>query len=300
MDEDEDYAVFLDSWQPSGQLAHACLPPYLNDPLMEKRLLDDLSGTSEPVRTIYAPDLKPITSSEFAIRGMTFIEKNQARWSNEFNDYVKSNGIPSKKMEKFYKFFRDDWVDGMSRRQKSPMALSIKQSIEDHDLFHYGCSTKEFVINPISTATGSFFSKEEMATIFDANKGLLETYLSDYVDHLGSDLVSTFSDLYVRRGVYMPEIDTFRKELNHLSSYSLALGPVEQFAQTYSNATKGIGTPCIFAAPIPAVQKRTVAFAPFIPKMSIQQFEIIVAPPIEKITLQQLGVHGGIHEFEFR
>lgn len=297
---DSDYSVFLDSWFPSDQLNHACMDAYVNDPVMEKRLSDDLSGSRKALRTKYAPGRKLISKSESAIRGMDFIVQNQANWSDEFDDYVTSKGINSEKMRQFYEFFREHWIDGNSRRQKNRMALSIKRSIFDYDMFHYGPSIQDFVVNAASPTSEPFFTIEEMGIIFDANTGLLEARLSEYIDHLNSDVLSTFTDLYIRRGVHMRCINTFRIELNHLSSYSLALGPVEQFAQTYSRESQGTGIPSIFSAPIPAVQNRTVAFAPFIPEMPINQFEIIVAPPIEKTSFLYHQIHGDIHEFEFR
>lgn len=90
-----------------------------------------------------------------------------------------------------------------------------------------------------------------------------------------------------------------RQELHYLSSYSLALSPVEQFAQTYTKSTQNVGVSCIFAAPLPAIQKRVVAFAPFIKNMDLRQMELVVAPPIERTTMTYAGEWDGIREYQF-
>ena len=88
--------------------------------------------------------------------------------------------------------------------------------------------------------------------------------------------------------------------MHYPSSYSFALGPVEQFSRTWTKATRNTGVPSVFPAPLPAVQKRVVAFAPFIEGMGLRQLELVVAPPIQPTPLQHLGDHGSIHEFEFQ
>ena len=138
-----------------------------------------------------------------------------------------------------------------------------------------------------------------MEVIFEANSGLIEAFLPDYVDHLAEEGPGSVSGLYVRRGVLMPDVQSVRRELYELSSYSLALGPVEQFATTWTAATRDRGVPCIFSAPLPAVQNRIVAFAPFIEGMDISQLELVVAPPIAATPLVFDGKFGEICEFSF-
>lgn len=98
----------------------------------------------------------------------------------------------------------------------------------------------------------------------------------------------------------MPSVETIRREVHYLSSFSLALGPVEQFAQTWTPATKSSGVPSIFSAPLPAIQHRVVAFAPFIAGMSLRQLEFVVAPPIAETILSRDGAFGGVEQFSFR
>jgi hypothetical protein len=58
--------------------------------------------------------------------------------------------------------------------------------------------------------------------------------------------------------------------------------------------------PSIFSAPLPAIQDRVVAFAPFIDGIDLSQLEFVIVPPVEEMPLQNDGVHGEIHEFSFR
>lgn len=59
------------------------------------------------------------------------------------------------------------------------------------------------------------------------------------------------------------------------------------------------GVTSIFSAPLPAVQKRIVAFAPFIAKMDLCQLELVVVPPLEKMLFADQGDFGGIREYAF-
>lgn len=298
--EPDDYEVFLETWEPSEFLNYANIPSNLNDPLISRRLLDNQSDETGVERTAFAPGPKIVSPEEFAARRFEYFHDNQAKWSEEFRDYVVSKGVHEGDLNTFIESFRDDWIDGQRRRQKSVGIMAIKSSIGQFDQFHFGNRVKSFVHNQVDTSVEPLFDVNEMGIIFEANEGLLEVFLSNYVDQLGTEGPSTFSEIYVRRGVLMPSVEKYRKELNYLSSYSLALTPVEQFAQLWTNKTKSAGVPSIFSAPIPAVQKRTVAFAPFISGMALEQMELIVAPPSEYTALDNRGEHGGIIEFEFK
>lgn len=178
--------------------------------------------------------------------------------------------------------------------------LEIKSSIREFDRLVHPKQFGRFVINAVDEGIPPLFTPEEMAAIFQANNWLLEAFLPDYLDHLGGEGPGSLDELYVRRGVLMPTQDAERRELHYLSSYSLALGPVEQFAQTWTSATQAGGIPSIFSAPLPAIQDRVVAFAPFIVNMDLSQLEFVVAPPVEEMPLEHHGAFGNIHEFSFR
>jgi hypothetical protein len=213
--------------------------------------------------------------------------------------YRHSAGVDADKLDSFIRSFPTHWVDGRRRRQDSPQMMGVKAAIRDHDRVYHARYAGKFVLSPVDDAVAPTFTPDEMAAIFEANANLLDALIPDYLDHLGNNGPTSINELYVRRGVHMPSLATVRTELHYLSSYSFALGPVEQFAQTWTDATRDAGVPSIFSAPLPAVQKRVVAFAPFIEGMALRQLELIVAPPVEPTPLQPLGEHGGIHEFVF-
>lgn len=299
-DEQDDYEVFLDTWEPGERLRYATLPQNLADPVAQDRLLSDSTGAAPLTRTAFSPGLKVMDENEGEARLYTFFEERQEKWAEEFEDYLRSREISETKIDVYSKSFANHWVDGRKRRQDSAEMLAIKASIRDHDLKFHPRTAGKFVINQLDKAPSPLFTPDEMAIVFEANRGLLDAFLPDYSDMLDATLVGSSSDLHVRRGVLMPTIEKVRRELHYLSSYSLALGPVEQFAQTYTPATHKSGVPSIFSAPLPAIQTRIVAFAPFVKSMDLRQLELVVAPPIASTLLQHDGEFGGIHEFSFK
>jgi hypothetical protein len=300
MYEPDEYDLFLQTWEPGERLVHASLSQNINDPFSRKRLLDDSTGSAPVARTPYSQGQKAMASEELIARAYDFFQDRHAKWAAEFKDYVLDRNVREDTFDTFVTSFAKLWVDGRKRRQDSVEMRAIKASIRDFDQLCHHHHAGRFVINPIDDAVPPLFTPAEMAAIFEANNGLIEAFLPDYVDHLGEEGPGSLSDLYVRRGVYMPATDLVRRELHYLSSYSLTLGPVEQFAQTWTRTTRDVGEPSIFSAPLPAIQHRVVAFAPFIEGMDLSQLELVVAPPIEEMPLQDDGVHGGIHEFSFR
>jgi hypothetical protein len=296
--ERDDYDVFLDSWKPDARLLHANIDSNLHDALAHQRLLDGGTGAARVVRAACVAGTKIMSAGEKILRGYKFVEARQAEWSAEFRSRLVSADIDKAKIENFIRCFAQLWIDGKSRRQDSAEMMAIKASIRDLDRLRHPHADR-YVLNAIDDSVHAMFSIDEMAAIFELNENLLEIFIPDYLDYLKGDGPGSINHLYIRRGVLMPEIENIRKELHYLSSYSFALEPVEQFARTWTKATMGIGKPCIFAAPLPAVQKRVVAFAPFIEGMDIGQLELVVAPPTEETHLQSDGEHGGIFEFSF-
>lgn len=240
-----------------------------------------------------------MSAEEEAARAYHYFEDHQQKWSEGLRDYATSRGVPEEKFDLYAQCFATHWVDGMSRRQKSPEMLAIRASVRDFDRGFHRSFAGKYVLSPVSDAIEPLFTPTEMETIFEANSGLIEAYLSNYVDFLAHAGPSTISGLYVRRGVKMPEVGAHRIELSELSSYSLGIGTVEQFAQLHNRKTEHTGVQSIFSAPLPAVQRRVVAFAPFIAGMDLRQLELIVAPPISKIPFVDQGEYGGIREYGF-
>lgn len=295
----DDYDVFLQTWKPSALLNHSVLPQNLDDHFSRERLTADSTGEADVERAEFQPGDKVMSEQELAARAFGYFESHQPKWAAGLRDYVIEQGLSKEKFDRYAESFATSWVDGFARRQNSAEMLAIKASIRDFDRAFKRLPAGRYVLEPVAADIDPLFTPDEMSILFSANSGLLEAYLSDYVDHLGSEGPSTISDIYVRRGVMMPEIQKIRQERFELSSYSLGIGAVEQFAQLYTPRTKDTGIQSIFSAPLPAVQNRVVAFAPFINGMDLGQLELIVAPPIEETRLIDQGEHGGIREYGF-
>jgi hypothetical protein len=299
MDEPDDYEVFLETWEPSKLLVHTSLPQNLEDPFSRGRLLGDMTGEADVTRTSYQRGTKLIGADEARVRACPFFEEHQPEWSDGLRDYVISRGVPVAKFDAYATAFASHWVDGAKRRQHSPDMLAIRASIRDFDRSFHRAAAGKYLRFPVSDIVQPLFTPTEMDIIFEGNSGLIEAYLSKYVDVLDGAGPSTISGLYVRRGVKMPQVDAYRIELSELSSYSLGIGAVEQFAQQHTDATEHTGIQSIFSAPLPAVQNRIVAFAPFIAGMDLRQLELVVAPPVEETPFVDQGEYGGIREYGF-
>lgn len=298
--ERDEYDVFLDTWKPSELLEHATLASNLHDPLVQSRLLEDSTGAATVTRTTFVAGTKSMTDVEEQARKYKFFEQRQPEWSEEFRSRLLSEDLESAKVDHFIHCFAELWVDGRRRRQSSPEMMAVKASVRDHDHLYHSEYAGRFVLTPVSDDVAPLFSAEEMAAVFKVNAKLLEAFIPDYLCDVEGERSGSINFVYVRRGVRMPAVPSkLREELHYLSSYSVALTPVEQFAQTLDQVTKESGVPCIFSAPLPALQTRVVAFAPFIAGMDLRQLELIVAPPIEPTPLTSVGEHGGIRDYEF-
>lgn len=296
---DDDFDVFLDTWVLGEGARYSSLRQNLHDPYIIQQVVEDSTGEAGVQRRPYQPGTKSMASEELRARAFNFFETKHARWVHEFKDYVETRGVPLRKLAEYNRSFSQLWTDGRSSRQNSQAMQAIKASLRDFDQDRFPGLLDRFVINPVDTTVPPLFSIDEMAIIFDANSGLIDAFLPDYVDYLDGAGPDTLSELYIRRGVNMPSVEKYRSELHYLSSYSLALGPAEQFAQTFTPSSKEKGVACLFSAPLSAVQDRIVAFAPFVEGMNLAQLEIVVAPPTTFTSLDDHGEYGGIRELSF-
>jgi len=303
----EDIEVLLDNWKPSPLLQHATLPLNVSDPFLLDRLIADSTAKADVEREPFvAGSKKTMSPDEAKSRRFEFFVAGQAMWSQDVRTRMLDEGISKTSVDTYRRAFACSWVDGSDRRQTSSAILAIKASVRDHDLhFHKGAPEK-FVIRPIPDEQKALFTPEEMKLVFEINSNLLETVAQDYLEELNTtDLIdasgpTSINEIVVRRGVRMPMAPKHRMELYHLSSYSLALGPAEQFSVMWKAANDKSGIPSIFSAPLPAVQTRVVAFAPFVDGMALDQLELIVAPPVEATPLSDDGLYGAIREYSFQ
>ncbi|MEY4250627.1 MAG: hypothetical protein RJA87_2260 [Pseudomonadota bacterium] len=298
--EDQDYDTYLETYEPSELLTYSTLDQYLNDPYVRHRLIGDSDSNSLVVRTAFeSGKTKVMGRKELIERQYEYLVQQQPKWSAEFHDYLLSGGIPKRKISSFIDGVATLWVGPPADRQRSELMLGVKASIRDFDHLNFPRTAGKFTLKPVANETEPFFTPEEMEIVFNANSGLIDAFLPDYIDALGWDGPSSVSDLYVRRGVRLNEAPAIRTELHELSSYSLGVGTVEQFAQLWRSDTKD-GVSIIISAPLPAVQNRVVAFAPFIKQMSLEQMELVLAPPVSKILLEFQGEFSDISEYLFK
>lgn len=296
----DEYDIFLDTWEPSELLNYVTLDSNLFDPLAEDRLKADEEGVGQVERTPYVQGIKLMTEREEMLRKFDYFKSSQLAWSDDFRERLINSGLDEEKVDCFIRSFASHWVDGSDRRQSSPEMLAIKASIRDHDRHFHSAYAGQFVLTPVPEHVEPMFGPLDMQTIFRTNCDFLEVYVQDYIAELFGERDGSINQLYVRRGVHMPKVPgELREELHYLSSYSFALSPPEQFAQTYTKSTRETGVPCIFAAPVPALQNRIVAFAPFITGMDLRQMELVVAPPVQPTSMKNAGEWGGIKEYLF-
>lgn len=300
MDEQDDYDVFLDSWQPSNSLTYGTLEHYLSDPFSFHRVLDDTSASAPVLREQNAKGTKKeMSAGEISARGVSFFKDRQECWAAHFRNYVLSKDVPETKLDAYLEGVKNLWIDGRSTRQNSKEMLALKASIQAHDRSFYPVSTQQFVLNSVCDTVSPLFNCMEMKVIFEANSGLIDAFLPAYIDYLNFPALNSMDDIYLRRGVFLTARPTTRIEKNFMSSYSLALGPVEQFAQTGANHSNSTGQQTVISAPVGALHNRIVAFAGFIQGMDLSQLEFVVAPPTTKQQLDYHGEYGGIHEYSF-
>ncbi len=299
------YEQFLDTWEPSRHLEHATLDSNLFDPLAQARLYGDVEGVGEVTRNVKEPKTyNSMTPAEEVLRHLDFFRVNQESWASEFYDRLIEAGVGKDRINIFIKSMAEHWVDGSKRRQDAPEIRALKASIRLHDQTYHSYHAGRFVINADVDVSEPLFSPEEMSMIFEVNSGMLENHMATYLSQVFGERSGSINWLYVRRGVCMPhEPKSELEELHYLSSYSLASGAAELFAQTQGKIQCST-RPCIFSAPLPAIQQRVVAFAPFIREMEINQMEFVVAPPVRPTSIAYLGEFGNpparIAEYEFK
>jgi hypothetical protein len=298
--EDQDYDTFLETWAPSERLIHASLEQHLNDPFSRVRMLEDNASRPYVERSKFVEgETKAMVAEELIARRYDFFVKHQRTWAAGFRDYLLHHRVPTRKVAAFIKGMATLWVGPPADRQNSPLMRGIKASIRDLDRLNFPSTAGKFTLKPVDDSVEPFFTPEEMRIVFEANAGLIDAYLPDYVDVLRGEGPGAVGGLYVRRGMRLETAPpALRHELHELNSYSLGIGAVEQFAQLWRRKTKN-GVSVIVSAPLPAVQTRIVAFAPFISKMTLGQLELVVAPPVSETPLVFQDQYDGIGEYLF-
>jgi hypothetical protein len=295
------YEEFLETWTPSRHLMQACLPSNLGDPVAEHRLMQDFEAIGDVPRVLKQPGTyNSMDDGEAQIRRLEYLKDHQADWSADFYERMINKGVRADRLITFIECIARDWVQSYSIRQKSASMLAIKASIQAHDRRMHKSTAGKYVLDNGDFKVDPLFDESETSMLFQVNQEILSYAIPDYIQAVYGEWSGSTDDLYVRRGICMshkPKAD--RMEASYLSSFSLSIGSTELFAQTMGGrvCTK---IPCIVSCPIMALHDRVVAFAPFINGMTLDQMEVIVAPPVEATPLVYHGVYGDISEYSFR
>ena len=225
---------FLDSWEPSPHLEQACLPQNLDDPVAIDRLTQDVEAVGDVPRVVKVTGTyNGLEDQEAQTRRLDFLEEHQPEWSDDFRKRMIAKGVDSGRLDTFIDGMANVWVKGPAVRQKSTLMLSIKASIQAHDRYLYQAATGKFVIDDGNFGAKPLFDWMEVCQLFQTNMEILSYAIPDYVTAVFGDRAGSVDSIYTRRGVCMPhEPKPLREEASYLSSYSLAIGPTELFAQT--------------------------------------------------------------------
>lgn len=297
-----EYGEFLDTWEPTDLLKHTIQNANLFDPVAQAQLLADVTGHGTIPRQIKGRGYNKISDEEALLRQLSFFEGNQKKWSIDFNQRLLDEGVREARLATFIDAMTNIWTDG-KKRQEDIVMQRLKTGIYLHDRLFHANTAGKYVINGVDGSLDPLFDPIEVETLFRVNENMLELHLAEYIQSLHGDRDGSINWLHVRRGVCMPYLPKqYLEEAHYLSSYSLASGPAELFAQTHGRGTCN-GIPCIFSGPVPAIQTRVIAFTPFIENMTVDQIEFVVAPPVKAMPLIPLDPLSNstvlINDYEF-
>ena len=295
-EQDDSYEAFLHTFDPNDYpaLVFASSESYVYDPLTLRRLIRHGSiGEKSIDRDLYRSGIKYIGPEEVEIANLNFFRETQAEHSKELRERLLSVGVADACIDRYMQAFSTLWVGTRSQRLKSPQMLEVMASIVKHDRALHGGSAGRYVVHRPYADVPPLFSPEQMAAVFQANSDMLETTLYAYSMLLPDSSSWSINRVYVRRGMHRAtDIPPVWSEQQYLNSYSLTVTVPEQFAQTQSSGTRQSGIPTIVSACLPSVQDRVVAFAGFVEGMTVDQAELVVAPPVREIAVRYLGTHG--------
>lgn len=295
-EDDDSYEAFLHSFDPNDYpaLMFSSSDAYVHDHLALDRLIKHGSiGDATLARDLYRPGTKHIGPEEVGITNLDFFRITQTQDSAELRARLRRAGISSARIDRYMQAFATLWVGTRSQRLHSPQMLEVMASIVQHDLVFHSGAAGRYVANQPYAAVSPLFSPEQMAAVFQANSDMLETTLYAYSKRLSENDGWSINRVYARRGMHrVTDISPVWSEQQYLNSYSLTVTVPEQFAQTHTHTSRKAGVPTIVSACLPSIQGRIVAFAGFVEGMTLNQAELVVAPPVRELAVRYLGTHG--------
>ena len=276
-------------------------PQYKNSETFMLRWLDSIQAKEEIFRSPNIRGLKGIDESEFKHDIFSYFVDNRLKMENEFYNELKIK-IGEEKTIKFCSIIREEWTDGKSKRMKGNI-LNLKFSIKNYlskiiDSKKY--SLADLVINPdLGTDYFAEFDEFDIAKILTLNDQMMVRHLDAWKSlHPKFRFEGNNLNIYLRRGLHLKnklEEDKPYREMDFISSYSIAISVTEKFSQLSHEST-----PSIINADFDLFKGRILFFSPFIKGKTEdypEQLEFGIIPSEKPLLIKLQGENGGIYDY---
>ena len=227
---------------------------------------------------------------------LEWMERQRRKYQDMFYKDATSD-ISGRKLEVFFDAIRGAWVDGRKKRFESDAMLSVFASIREY----YKLTAREPQMSALlglvkaAEEVTPMFNAKEIAHLMQANKQVLYPFADEYIEAMDFTETVTPSDIWVHRGMNSagPLAENVYEERRCVVSWSVALSVAEQFSQT------GDGDYRVnISIPLPNMWDRALVFTPFVPDVSLKQYELAIVPQWVKLKVEDNGLHAGVHEYE--
>lgn len=276
-------------------------PQYQSSETFMLRWLDSIQSKEEIFRSPNIARLKDIDDLEFKHDVLSYFIDNRLEMENEFYNELK-NRIGDKKAIKFCSIIREEWTDGKSKRMKGNV-INLKVSIRNYlskiiNVKEHSLS--DLVINPdLGTESFAEFSEFDIARILTLNDQMMFRHLNEWKSlHPKFRFEGNNLNIYLRRGLHLKnklEEDKLYREMDFISSYSMAISVTEKFSQISNNDISSI-----INADFDLFKGRILFFSPFIKGKTEdypEQLEFGVIPSEKPLHIKLQGNNGGIYDY---
>lgn len=271
------------------------LPQYQASETANELFLDVIhSGNLGLERSPNALGIKMADSNELQADAYSYFIENKQQLEQEFlTDLIESIGRD--KANEFCNVIARDWFAGAVGRRK-PSIAGLKAGVRDYiSALLRGKPLDGVVIDSDALLPPSTFTSFEISRVLTVNDRLMLKHVEQWkTHHSGFPNIST-DEIFLRRGlgleVPLVANDIYR-EMDFISSYSMAFTASEKFAQMQSHLYSSIVN-----GDIELFRGRILFFSPFVPNMPGEQLEVGVIPALTSLRIKDQGSHGGIHEY---
>lgn len=274
-------------------LAITSLDKLRTNPEVYDRFLDAAHGTDFQ----RANSIKNTMKKPMGLDRLDWLTSHVGRFQDMF--YKDACEHMSKaKVETFFDLVRNDWSDGKKRRLNSDNMRGLFASIRDYyqECLRSQVATRVKHLVPADIDAEPNFEPDEIQGLIQCSKQVLHPFVDQYIKEADFSELVVDSDLWVHRGMHLPEplSDKYSEKLC-MVSWTTAISVAEQFA----SATP-VATDCWInlSTRITDIWANVLIFTPFVPGMSIEQYEFLVVPQWCDVPVKNLGEHAGVHEYE--